>query len=115
MPFGTINTSTDVVKGSRGSKKSSTTALNIIYRMLQYPWANTLVLRRTGKTNRASTFKQLLWAIHRLGVEDYFEINNTLPEIRTKDGRIIMFAGLDEPLKLTSITVPVGRLSWVWL
>lgn len=72
-------------------------------------------MRRTGKTNRASTFKQLLWAIHRLGVEDYFEINNTLPEIRTKDGRVIMFAGLDEPLKLTSITVPVGRLSWVWL
>lgn len=104
-----------VVKGSRGSKKSSTTALNIIYRMLQYDWANTLVLRRTGKTNRASTFKQLVWAIHQLGVEDYFTINNTLPEIRTLDGRIIMFAGLDEPLKLTSITVPVGKLSWVWL
>ena len=34
-----------VVKGSRGSKKSKTTALNIIYRMMQYPLANTLCVR----------------------------------------------------------------------
>ena len=35
-----------VVKGSRASKKSKTTALNLITRMMQYPQANTLVVRK---------------------------------------------------------------------
>ena len=33
-----------VVKGSRGSKKSKTTALNYVTRILKYPWANLLVI-----------------------------------------------------------------------
>ena len=35
-----------VVKGSRASKKSKTTALNFIVRMMQYPLANLLVVRK---------------------------------------------------------------------
>ena len=40
-----------VVKGSRGSKKSKTTALNFVVRLLQYPWSNLLVVRRYSNTN----------------------------------------------------------------
>ena len=39
-----------VCKGSRASKKSKTTALNIIKRMMQYPEANTLVVRKVFRT-----------------------------------------------------------------
>lgn len=105
-----------VIKGSRGSKKSSTIALNTIFRMMQYPWANTIVLRRYGYTNRTSTFQQLVWAINRLGVADYWAINNSAPKLTYKPtGQVIIFAGLDDPLKLTSTTVAVGHLSWAWL
>lgn len=42
------------VKGSRGSKKSKTTALWIIYNMMKYPLSNTLVVRRVFNTLRDS-------------------------------------------------------------
>ena len=34
------------LKGGRGSKKSTTQSMKIIYKMMQYPLANTLVIRR---------------------------------------------------------------------
>ena len=43
-----------VCKGSRGSKKSKTTALWIIYHMMKYPLANTLVVRRVFNTLKDS-------------------------------------------------------------
>ena len=51
-----------VVKGSRGSKKSKTTALNFIYRLMEYEWANLLVVRRFSNTNKQSTYTDLKWA-----------------------------------------------------
>ena len=47
-----------VLKGGKGSKKSATTALNIIVRMMQYRDANTLVVRQVMDTHRSSTFAQ---------------------------------------------------------
>ena len=44
-----------VVKGSRGSKKSTTESMWIIYNMMKYPLANTLVLRRVFNTHKDST------------------------------------------------------------
>src|SRR5690625_5145184 len=61
-----------VVKGSRGSKKSKTTALNLIYRLMRYDWANILVIRRFSNTNKQSTFTDLKWAINRLQVDVFF-------------------------------------------
>ena len=34
-----------VLKGGKGSKKSATTALNLIYRLMKYPDSNLLVAR----------------------------------------------------------------------
>ena len=48
-----------VVKGSRGSKKSTTTSMWIIYNMMKYPLANTLVIRRIFNTHKDSTYTQL--------------------------------------------------------
>ncbi|MFP7288001.1 PBSX family phage terminase large subunit [Shouchella clausii] len=104
-----------VVKGSRGSKKSKTTALNYIYRLMRYPWANLLVVRRYSTTNKQSTYTDLKWAAAKLNVRHLFKFNESLPEITyLPTGQKILFRGLDDPLKITSITVDVGMLCWAW-
>ncbi|MGC7665102.1 PBSX family phage terminase large subunit [Staphylococcus epidermidis] len=104
-----------VVKGSRGSKKSKTTAINFIYRIMQYSWANLLVIRRYSNTNKQSTYTDLKWATNQLGVAHLFRFNESLPEITYKPtGQKILFRGLDDPLKITSITVDTGILCWAW-
>ncbi|HEP1665146.1 TPA: PBSX family phage terminase large subunit [Streptococcus pyogenes] len=104
-----------VVKGSRGSKKSKTTALNFIVRLLKYPWANLLVIRRYSNTNKQSTYTDFKWACNQLKVTHLFKFNESLPEITVKaTGQKILFRGLDDELKITSITVDVGALCWAW-
>ena len=105
-----------VCKGSRASKKSTTTALNFITRMMQYPESNLLVVRKIGRTIHDSCFNQLLWAIHRLGVDAFWTNKETPLEITYKPtGQKIFFRGLDDPLKVTSIAVEHGNLCWIWI
>lgn len=104
-----------VVKGSRGSKKSKTTALNFITRLLKYPWANLLVVRRYSNTNKQSAYTDFKWGCNQLKVTHLFKFNESLPEITLKKtGQKILFRGLDDELKITSITVDVGILCWAW-
>ncbi|GGN64340.1 PBSX family phage terminase large subunit [Oceanobacillus indicireducens] len=104
-----------VVKGSRGSKKSKNTALNYIYRIMKYEWANLLVIRRYSNTNKQSTYTDLKWAANKLKVAHLFKFNESMPEITyLPTGQKILFRGLDDPLKITSISVDVGILCWVW-
>ncbi|MBQ6893654.1 MAG: PBSX family phage terminase large subunit [Clostridia bacterium] len=105
-----------VVKGSRASKKSKTTALWYIYHLLKYPMANLIVVRRTYRTLERSAYSELKWAIKRLGAEEYFDFKSAPLEISVKaTGQRIFFAGLDDPLKLTSLTVSCGVLCWMWI
>lgn len=104
-----------IIKGSRGSKKSYTTALWYIYKMMELPDSNLLVVRKIGDTNKDSTYSQLKTAIKRLGVSHLWHISKSPMEIIYKPtGQRILFRGLDDPLKITSITVDVGHLCWVW-
>ena len=103
-------------KGSRASKKSKTTALNIIVRLIKYPMSNVLVVRKVYSTIKDSCYTELCWAIKRLGVEKWFECKISPLEITyIKTGQKIYFRGLDDPLKITSITVDVGNLCWLWI
>lgn len=105
-----------VCKGSRASKKSKTTALNTIVRMMEYPQANTLCVRKTFRTLKDSCFTELKWAIHRLGVDEWWDTKESPLEMTYKPtGQKILFRGLDDPLKVTSITVEVGVLCWLWI
>lgn len=104
-----------VVKGSRGSKKSKTTALNIINRMMKHSWANTLVVRRFSNTLKQSAYTDLKWAINEQKVSHLWKTNESLPELTyLPTGQKILFRGLDDPLKITSITVEHGILCWAW-
>lgn len=105
-----------VVKGSRASKKSKTTALNLIVRMIAYPQANTLVVRKVYRTLKDSCFTELKWAINRLGVAQWWDIRESPLEMTYRPtGQKIYFRGLDDPIKITSITVETGYLCWAWL
>lgn len=105
-----------ICKGSRASKKSKTTALWLIYKMMEHADANTLVVRKTYRTLKDSCFTELKWAIHRLGVDHYWNIKESPLELTyLPTGQKIYFRGLDDPLKITSITCNVGVLCWMWI
>ena len=105
-----------VCKGSRGSKKSKTTALNMIERLYEYPESNGLCVRRFSNTLRDSVFSDLKWAIHRLGLDSYFDCTVSPMQItRRSTGQKILFRGLDNGLKITSISVDKGYLCFVWI
>ena len=105
-----------VCKGSRGSKKSKTTALNMIFRLFKYPESNGLCVRRYSNTLRDSVFSDLKWAIHKMGVDSHFECAVSPMQITRKaTGQKILFRGLDDGLKITSIAVDKGVLCWVWI
>lgn len=104
------------VKGSRASKKSSTQSLKVITEIIENPNINWLVVRKVERTLRDSCYAQLKWAIHRLKVDNFFKCSTSPLEITYKPtGQKILFRGLDDPLKVTSITVEAGSLCRLWI
>ena len=104
------------VKGSRRSKKSKTMALWTIVKLIEYPEANMLVVRKVYRTLKDSCFTELKWAIKRLKVDAWFDIKESPLEITYRPtGQKIYFRGLDDPLKITSIATEVGVLCWMWI
>lgn len=107
-----------VVKGSRASKKSKTTALWYAAWLNKkgYEKANLVVFRKTGRTIKDSCYTDLKWAMQTLGViDDWVFTLIPLEATRKSTGQKILFRGLDDTLKITSITVEHGSLCWAWL
>ena len=105
-----------VIKGSRRSKKSKTEAQKLIYQIVKYPLAHALVVRRYLNTLHDSCFAELKWAIHNLGLDQWFKCKESPMEIQyIPTGQKIYFRGLDDPLKITSITVEFGVLCFLWI
>jgi phage terminase large subunit len=83
---------------------------------MKYPDSNGLVVRKVFRTIKDSCFAQLKWAIHRLGVDDYWQATNSPLELTYKPtGQKILFRGLDDPLKVTSISVEKGVICFLWI
>lgn len=102
-----------VCKGSRASKKSKTAALWIISHLIQYPEANAIYIRKTERTLKDSCYSDCKWAIRKMGLENWFVCRLSPLEIEyIPTGQRILFRGCDDPLKLTSISVPKGVLCW---
>jgi len=103
-----------VCKGSRASKKSKTAALWHIVNIMQHPGANALVIRKTERTLRDSCYADLKWAINRLGVDSYWKATlSPLELVYLPTKQRIIFRGLDDPLKLTSISTECGSICFV--
>ncbi|MDY6322532.1 MAG: PBSX family phage terminase large subunit [Succinivibrio sp.] len=105
-----------VVKGGRASKKSTTAALWFVVNLMSHPQANLLVVRRYGRTLKDSCFAQLRWAIDRLNASPYWRATTNPMELTFEPtGQKILFRGLDDGIKITSVTVPKGVLCWAWI
>ena len=105
-----------IVKGSRASKKSKSSALWFILHLMEFPSSNLLVIRKTYRSLKDSCYTELKWAITRLNVSHLWKITESplqLEFIPTRQK--IYFRGLDDPLKVTSITVDVGSLCFMWI
>ena len=58
-----------VLKGGRGSGKSSFVSVELWLTLLRHPKMHAVVLRRVGNTLRSSVFPQLQWAAGALGID----------------------------------------------
>lgn len=84
--------------------------------MMRYPLANTLVVRKTFNTLRDSCYSDLKWAANRLHVSHLWSFTTSpLTAVYKPTGQQVFFRGLDDPLKLASISCPVGMICWAWI
>lgn len=104
-----------ILKGGRGSLKSSFIGFAIPLLMLEHPDVNALIVRKTAKTLRDSVFGQMQFAIDKLGLNDEFTCRVSPMQIkRIETGQVILFRGLDDPMKIKSIKAPKGYFGITW-
>lgn len=104
-----------MLKGGRGSCKSSFVGCLIVYNLKHNPKANALIVRRVANTIRKSVYTQMEWCLEHLGVYDEWDCTVSPPEMTHKvTGQKIIFAGLDDPQKLKSIKLKRGYFSILW-
>ena len=105
-----------VCKGGRGSKKSTTAAMKVLWLIMKQSLTNALIIRKVFNTHKDSTYAQLKWAAENLGVRHLFKFSLSPLEITYKPtGQKILFRGMDDPMSITSITVEKGYLNIVWI
>lgn len=103
------------LKGGRGSTKSSFAALEIVLGMMKDPRANAVALRKVKETLKDSVFEQLIWAIEKLKVTEYWDIKHNPMELTyIPTGQKILFRGADKPRKIKSIKVSKGYVKYIW-
>lgn len=101
-----------MLKGGRGSTKSSYAYQKILDVFLHRPHAQWICGRRYANTLRRSCFANVLWAIAKRGMSvgkpgegcDFDKTTSPMEITFNKTGQKILFYGLDEPEKLKSIT-----------
>ena len=100
-------------KGGRGSTKSTFASLLGILLVMQNETAHGLVLRKVGNTLRDSVLAQYEWAINALGVDEFWTVKKSPPELTFKPtGQKILFRGADDPGKIKSLKVPFGYVAF---
>ncbi|MFT8584628.1 PBSX family phage terminase large subunit [Liquorilactobacillus hordei] len=102
-------------KGSRGSGKSYSAGDKVLLDIMMYPYVNWLIVRQYFGTHKDSTYATLKRIAYSLGVSDLFKFTVSPLEITYKQtGQKILFRGMDDPLKITSINVTTGYLCRAW-
>ncbi len=105
-----------ILYGGAGSGKSYFIVERYLYKLLNSKKFNLLVVRKTGKSNRDSTFALFKQVISKWKLSKYFKINES--DLRIKcllNKHEIVFAGLDDVEKLKSITFSEGELTDIWI
>lgn len=103
------------LRGGRGSTKSSVISLEIILGMMKNPNYNAIVFRKVGYYLKDSVYEQLIWAIDKLGVGDFWKISiSPLGLIYKPTGQRIVFRGCDDPKKSKSVKLRKGYFAYCW-
>ena len=114
MKFGEYNQL--VLKGGRGSGKSSYASVEGVLLLLDNPDIHGVVMRKVSNTLRTTVYAQYVWAISELGLRDKFKCTVAPMEITyRRTGQKIMFFGADDPGKIKSIKVPFGYIGYLHL
>lgn len=101
--------------GGRASTKSSFISIEIILGIMRNEDTNAVILRKVERTLADSVFSQLVWAIEKLGVYDYWQIKKSpLELIYLPTGQQILFRGADDPKKLKSTRFRKGYCKYIW-
>jgi PBSX family phage terminase large subunit len=104
-----------LLKGGRGSTKSSFASEVIIELIKNNPQLHALATRQVGNTLRDSVYSQLKWAIETLGLSDEFKCTTSPLEIEyLPTGQKIYFRGADDPNKIKSIKPTFGYIGILW-
>lgn len=105
--------------GGRGSTKSSFVSIEIILGMMRDAQAgkltNAVAFRRYKDNLHDSVYEQLMWAIDKLGVSEYWR--GTVSPLRITyipTGQAILFRGADKVKKSKSIKVAKGYIKYLW-
>lgn len=104
-----------VLKGGRGSTKSSVISLQLVMDFLQDSQANVLIMRKVANTIELSVYEQIKWAIYMLHVDSLFEFKKSPYRIVDKrNGTAFYFSGVDDPQKLKSMMIAKGYVRYLW-
>lgn len=108
-----------MLKGGRGSTKSSFASIEIILGMMRDAesgeFTNAVALRKVKDTLKDSVYEQLEWAIEILGVSDEWKCTKSPLEITyLPTGQKILFRGADKPKKIKSTKVKKGYIKYIW-
>lgn len=110
-----------VLKGGRGSSKSSVIPLCIVFGMMkdyheQGLLTNAVCLRKIGKGLARSVYNNIIWAIDMLSVsDDWYCTKSPMQCIYKPSGQKIVFSGCDDPKKIKSIKFDKGYCKYSWL
>lgn len=105
LPYINNSNRFQIYYGGAGSGKSVFCSQKILYSVLDWKTCNVLVVRKIAKTNRESTFKQIVSTIDDWGLTEYFNISQSNMTIKcTMNNNRIVFLGLDDVQKIKSIT-----------
>ena len=109
-----------LAKGSAGSGKSVDIATDYILKLSdrRYKGANLLVVRQTETSHKDSTFAELLSAINRCGLAQFWTYTVMPLTLTCKvTGSMIIFRGFSDQRareRVKSINFPNGKLTWIW-
>lgn len=110
-----------MLRGGRGSLKSSFVSLAIAELMENYSNMCGIIIRRYTNTLRDSVYSQMEWALDKLNdtyygvLEDYKDTKSPLEIVKKSTGQKIYFRGTDDEGKIKSIKPPKDMyIGFIW-
>lgn len=101
--------------GGRGSMKSSDASLEVVSFLERNPDKHAAVFMKQKVNIRDSAYAQIVWAIHKLDLEDDYDMPESTLRIKKKStGQLIIFRGVDNANKIKSLKVPFGSIGIAW-